>query len=207
MSDAFDFDDDDDFDLDDEIEDGFGDELADSQLGDSADLGESDGEYADSADVRAVTDSQIEEQAAARTPADYDPYAPVPFFKNWAWWTSLIAAIPGAVLAASIVLGMKDYGGQFNWMMWTVAGLTFFLAAAAAVLPLLLALGFFLGGEEVVTSTPTRAMEDDVVPTSEDDEDDEDGYDSSVFEEDDDEDELFDEDDFSDVHSGVYEQE
>lgn len=181
MSDDFDFDDDEDFDLDDEMDGGFDDD----------EPGDDDAPGFDEQEDSAA-ESEVAEGAVAEP---YDPYAPVPFFKNWIWWTSLLAAVPGAFLAASVVLGMKDFGGQFNWMMWLISGLTFFLAAGASVLPLLLALGFFLGGKEVKVAATQSSADDDVLS---DDDDAEEGFDSADFEDEDDEDDddPFDEDDF-----------
>ncbi|MFK7818773.1 MAG: hypothetical protein AB8G99_08635 [Planctomycetaceae bacterium] len=129
----------------------------------------------------------------------------VPFYRNWVFWVSGLAAVPGCFLCIAIVRGMVSSGGEFNWMMWTTSGLTFFGSAGATVLPLLLALGFFLGGKEVegpLVMEPERASaqsadEDDIEAVDdvfdEDDESDMDEFDDDDFEDDDD---LDDFDDF-----------
>ncbi len=87
--------------------------------------------------------------------------AGVPFFRNWVFWTSLVAAIPGATVAAFIVLGAKDNGGEFNWMMALVTIVTFLCAAAAAVLPILLALGFFMGDTTIAAALPESSADEE----------------------------------------------
>ncbi len=115
------------------------------------------------------------------------------FFRNWVFWTSLVAAVPGAAVAAFLVLGAKDNGGQFNWMMATVSIVTFLVSAAAAVLPLLLALGFFMGGQNVaVEASPGNDLEDS--EADHDIEADEDAFGEDSF--DADEDDAFEADEF-----------
>lgn len=171
MSDDFDFDDDEDIDLDDD-----GDELA-----------------ASSSDVAPVAD---DDEAPAGKPAKpYDPNAPVPFFKNWIWWVSLVAAVPGGIVAASVVLDSIDHAGaNFNWLMYALAFMTFFFGAAAAVMPLLLALGFFLGGKEVkAPDLPAAAESNPASDAGGDFDDDEGGFDEDddeLFEDDEDDDDF-----------------
>ena len=91
-------------------------------------------------------------------------------------------------------------------MMWTTAGCTFFASAAAAVLPLLLALGFFLGGDVVEAPAPSTTTGDDTFGGKDTGFDSDDGFaeDSDVIDSGDSDIELHDEDDFSDVNSGIY---
>ncbi len=179
MSDDFDFDDDEDIDLDDDFDGDDDDELASS-----------------SSDVAPVDDDEDDDDAPAPGKASkpYDPNAPVPFFKNWIWWVSLIAAVPAGFLAVSMVLTAIDYGAQWNWVMVIVAALTFICACAALVTPLLLALGFMLGGKEAKVPAAVAAKsapEEDLSESVGDFDDDDGGFE-------DDDDEMFDDDEEED---------
>lgn len=169
-----------DFELDDDDDIGFDD---DDQFEDDDDEGVDDEPAAEADDVAPA-------KAAPEKP--YDPDAKVPFFKNWAWWCSLIAAVPAITLLVALLVAAANHAGQFNWMMWVVVIPTFFCAFAASVLPILMALGFFLGGKEVtVTDSPQAATQ---AESSGDDSGmgDVDGF------ADDDDDELYDDDDDDD---------
>ncbi len=160
-------------------------------LGESTvDLGESEPE-ADDEDTSA---------AAPAKPAVASD-GKVPFFRNWVFYTSLIAAIPGVFLAIMIVQSASSHGGQFNWLMATCAFLTFIVAAFLAVLPILIALGFFIGGKEI------PAAAEPAQPESMSDSFDDDMDDAGGDFEDDDEfgesDDMFDgDDDFDDDEDG-----
>lgn len=119
---------------------------------------------------------EVEESLDAAEPRTPQADGKVPFFKNWIWWVSLVAAVPAGVLVTYIVLGAIDFGGQWNWMMWVVGGITFFCASAALVTPLLLALGFMLGGKEIAGApAPTSSaasLHDDGFAEDDDDQSD-----------------------------------
>ena len=185
MSDDFDFDDDEDIDLDDDFDGDDDDELASS-----------------SSDVAPVDEDDDDAPAPGKASKPYDPNAPVPFFKNWIWWVSLIAAVPAGFLGVSMVLSAINYAPEWNWVMWIVAGLTFFCACAALVTPLLLALGFMLGGKPMTgPPMPVQAPASSEAVFAEDDEIDEDESVDDMFDDntDADEDEFvaeFEDDDF-----------
>lgn len=182
---------DDDLDFDDDELDG----LDDSTV----DLGDSDPD---------PDDENVEETAPAPKPAPTaETNGKLPFFKNWAFFVSLIAAVPAVFLAIAIVSSASEYGGQFNWLMATFAFFTFIVAAFLTVLPILLALGFFIGGKDIPaaavpsTSKETLAdstIDDDIGDDFEDDELQESG---ELFDGEGDslDDDLFDEDDHSDT--------
>ncbi len=137
-----------------------------------------------------------------------DPPEPgeTPFFRSWVWWCSLVAAVPGLVLAFSIVSGMANDAGTFNWMMWLTSGITFGVSATATVVPVLLALGKLQGGELVEGPPPQAAgsasqgsssvVEQSVDDDFESDDDLFDSTDSDAFGDEDDDDDLDDFDDF-----------
>lgn len=182
----------------------FDDDLDEFDTDSEVDQFDTDDEEQDLAAVEPDEVSPADAPPAMVGPAPIEePPGKKPFFRNWVWWTSLIAAIPGAALLSSIVLGMKDYGGEFNWMMWVTAGGTFFGSAAATVLPLLIALGFFMGGEVTTIEEPKAAppagedsfadsdseiMEDSDDDVFDDEDDDDSGF-GEGFDDDDDDDE------------------
>ncbi len=183
MSDDFDFDDDEDIDLDDDFD-------GDFDGDDDSGLASSD------SDVAPIDEDDADDDAPAPGKASkpYDPNAPVPFFKNWIWWVSLIAAVPAGFLAVSMVLTAIDFGAQWNWVMVIVAAMTFICACAALVTPLLLALGFMLGGKEAKVPAAVAAPsapEEDLSESVGDFDDDDGGFE-------DDDDDMFDEDEEED---------
>jgi hypothetical protein len=151
------------------------------------------------------TDHDIEVEDTFSEQPEVAADGDVPFFRNWVFWASGIAAVPGVLLCIAIVRGMLSSAGEFNWMMWTTSGLTFFGSAGATVLPLLLALGFFMGGKEVegpLMTVPEPASShsadegDDVEEAVDDLFDDEDDSEIDAFDDDDFEDDMDDFDDF-----------
>ena len=154
--------------------------------------------------VEEVEDPETEVEDALE-PAELsapDPSGSVPFFKNWIWWVSLIAAVPAGFLVVSMVLSAIEYAPAWNWVMVIVGAVTFICACAALVTPLLLALGFMLGGKPMTGSPmPVQAPDADETAFAEDDEfdDDESGDDMFGDDTDADEDEFvakFEDDDF-----------
>lgn len=125
----------------------------------------------------------------------------VPFFRNWVFWMSLVAAIPAAFLCGAIVLDSIDHaGGSFNWLMYAASFFTFLGSLGATTLPLLIALGFFMGGKEM--AAPVQATLPEGKKDREDGfaEDDDDAFDdeSGEFDTDDDIDFADDEDEDDD---------
>ena len=135
----------------------------------------------------------------------------LPFYKNWVFWCSLIAAVPGCVLATSIVRGMMSNGPTFSAMLWVTSGGSFFASFATIALPLLLALGKFQGGQLVEMAVPVAPPRpstsddfDDDLDASDEDNEVSDLFDSTdddidaddFFEDDDEDDDLDDFDDF-----------
>ncbi len=142
--------------------------------------------------VEEVEDLESEGEAeSALQPAELSAAdGSVPFFRNWVWWVSLIAAVPAGFLGVSMVLSAIDYGAQWNWVMVIVAALTFICACAALVTPLLLALGFMLGGKPMVgPPMPVQAPASSEAVFAEDDEIDEEDSVDDMFDDDTDADE------------------
>ena len=139
-------------------------------------------------DLEAEGEGESALEPAELAAADRDGSAP--FFKNWIWWVSLIAAVPAGFLGVSMVLSAINYAPEWNWVMWIVAALTFFCACAALVTPLLLALGFMLGGKPMTgPPMPVQAPASSEAVFAEDDEIDEDESVDDMFDDDTDADE------------------
>lgn len=86
-----------------------------------------------------------------------------PFFRNWVWWCSLIAAVPAGFLVYELFQGAVGLSESLN-LMWTATMVvTLGCAATAITLPVLLALGKMQGGlliegmPPVVTQAPATA--------------------------------------------------